>query len=336
MHAELKLPDVIDSSWYYSFQYQKEPSTYYLPFIPGYDNSGNFDNMAISLNATHPGLGQFTEYNVHNLFGHMMAMYTQYFLGSANYFENWNNRPFVLSRSTFAGSGQYASHWLGDNWRSWDYLRYSIAGIMNMNMFGVPHVGADVCGFFGNNTVGPNGEDVGTFDDFQELCARWIQVAAFYPLARVHQNLTFNGDPNTINSEPYNLKGNYLQVAKDSMHLRYEYLRHQYTCLYEVSTWGGSCIDPLFYYYPEDNNTFVDIESSFMVGGTLKISPVLQAGVGMFATPAVATHTSYFPAGTWLNMHNMAEVIESKGANYETSDDTRPSVHLREGKLVAV
>lgn len=30
-------------------------------------------------------------------------------------------------------------------------MNYSIAGIMNMNMFGVPHVGADVCGFFGED-----------------------------------------------------------------------------------------------------------------------------------------------------------------------------------------
>jgi alpha-glucosidase (family GH31 glycosyl hydrolase) len=111
LHAELEIPDVIDSSWYFSYQYQKAPSTYYLPFIPGYDNSGNLDNMAISLNATHSFSGaigdfDYTEYNVHNLFGHMMAMYTQYFLQSTiQSSTTWNDRPFVLSRSTFAGSG---------------------------------------------------------------------------------------------------------------------------------------------------------------------------------------------------------------------------------------
>lgn len=106
-------------------------------------------------------------------------------------YKNTDRRPFILSRSTFSGSGQYTSHWLGDNWRDWAYMNYSIAGIMNMNMFGIPHVGADVCGFFGQYR-----------DD--EMCARWIQLATFYPFARAHQNLTWNGEPSD-SSEPYTL-----------------------------------------------------------------------------------------------------------------------------------
>lgn len=72
-----------------------------------------------------------------------------------------DDRPFILTRSSFASTGRYASHWLGDNWRDWNYMKYSIAGIMNMNMFGIPQAGADVCGFFGEKK-----------DD--EMCARWI------------------------------------------------------------------------------------------------------------------------------------------------------------------
>jgi len=105
-------------------------------------------------------------------------------------------------------------------------MRYSIAGIMNMNMFGIPQVGADVCGFFGKGR-----------DD--ELCARWSQLATFYPLARFHY------DNESQPNEPYLMNGTYLSITKRAMHDRYQILRHMYTCMFEVSKYGGTCFDPL-------------------------------------------------------------------------------------------
>lgn len=49
-------------------------------------------------------------------------------------------------------------------------------------MFGISMVGADICGFFGNKTMSE--------DEKQELCARWHQLAVFYPFARNHYNKT--------------------------------------------------------------------------------------------------------------------------------------------------
>jgi alpha-glucosidase (family GH31 glycosyl hydrolase) len=86
---------------------------------------------------------------------------------TSEYFQNLSDsdprkdkRHFIVGRSTFTGTGKYASHWLGDNHRTYAFMNYSIAGIMNFNMFGIPHVGADVCGFFGNARN-------------DKLCSRW-------------------------------------------------------------------------------------------------------------------------------------------------------------------
>jgi hypothetical protein len=60
----------------------------------------------------------------------------------------------------------------GDNTATFTDLYLSIAGVLDMNLFGIPLVGADVCGFGGDSTT-------------PELCTRWHQLGAVRPSPRL-------------------------------------------------------------------------------------------------------------------------------------------------------
>jgi hypothetical protein len=75
-------------------------------------------------------------------------------------------------------------------------------------MFGVPLVGADICGFGGNTTVLPHAARAFfcslrfIADAFmsnidgrsqEELCARWMELGSFYPFSRNHNTYLQTG-----------------------------------------------------------------------------------------------------------------------------------------------
>lgn len=164
-------------------------------------------------------------------------------------------RPFILSRSGFAGMQQYATTWTGDNSSSWEDMRQSIPMLLNLGLSGLPLVGPDVGGFSGD--VEP------------ELLTRWIQLGTFYPFFRNHSMIK------TAPQEPWVFGDEYSKINRNYIQLRYKILPHLYTLMDEAHRRGKPIIRPLFFEFPQDKDTY-KIQDQFMVGNCLLVAPVLE------------------------------------------------------------
>jgi alpha-glucosidase len=181
-------------------------------------------------------------------------------------------RPWLISRSGWAGLQRYAWNWTGDIESTWEALRMTIPTLLGQGLSGLAFSGPDIGGFSGAPSP--------------ELYLRWFQMAAFLPFFRTHSAI---GIPAR---EPWTFAEPVLSILRDFLKLRQRILPYYYSLAWVTSQSGIPPVRPLWWADPEDQSLW-SLDDAFMLGDALLIAPILEEGVSQ--------RTLQLPSGRWYS-----------------------------------
>ncbi len=189
-----------------------------------------------------------------------------------------DERPFVLTRATYAGGQRYGFTWTGDNSSTWNQLRLGTQMVLNLGLSGISFVGDDVGGFGGSPPP--------------DLLTRWIEVGAFKPLYRDHT--TIGSLPQEVwvhGPEQEAIRRRYIET-------RYRLLPYIYTLAEEASRTGLPLVRPIFLEFPEIMAPalpkFDALDTEFLLGPDLLVAPQPSG-------ETLDDYTVSYPPGDWYD-----------------------------------
>ncbi|MFJ4471120.1 glycoside hydrolase family 31 protein [Streptomyces sp. NPDC089424] len=181
-------------------------------------------------------------------------------------------RPFLFSRSGWAGMQRYGGTWSGDVATGWPGLRASLSLVLGLGLCGVPYSGPDVGGFDGSPSP--------------ELYLRWLQLGAWLPLFRTHASMRAG------RREPWEFGTEVLEHAREALVERRRLLPYFLMLAHLARRTGAPYVRPLWWSSPEDR-ALRDCEDAFLLGDCLLVAPVLDPGADRRAVQ--------LPRGRWYD-----------------------------------
>ncbi|MER7490236.1 glycoside hydrolase family 31 protein [Streptomyces sp. NPDC126497] len=181
-------------------------------------------------------------------------------------------RPFVLSRSGWAGVQRYGGAWSGGVVAGWSGLRASLSLVLGAGLCGVPCAGPDIGGSEAQTSP--------------ELYLRGLQLGAYLPFFRTRAG------GRAGRGEPWEFGADVLEHARGTLVERRRLLPYFTTLAHLARRTGVPYARPLWWSAPEDR-ALRDCEDAFLLGDCLLVAPVLA--------PGTERRTVRLPHGRWYD-----------------------------------
>lgn len=188
--------------------------------------------------------------------------------------------PLILSRYAGTGSHRYPLGFSGDtviNWRVLKFQPYFTANAANAGYTWWSH---DI-----------GGHQLGKRDD--ELYIRWLQFGVFSPMMRLHS--TSN---DLLGKEPWHYPADIAAIAKNWLAFRHKLIPYLYTMDYRTHRKGIALVEPVYYSYPENENSY-KIKNEYKFGSRLLVIPITSKADKRLK---LAHARAWIPEGRWTDI----------------------------------
>ncbi|RYF51603.1 MAG: glycoside hydrolase family 31 protein, partial [Cytophagaceae bacterium] len=236
----------------------------------------------------------------HNVYGLEMARAS--FEGAK---EHSNERPFILTRSGYAGLQRYTAIWTGDNRAEDNHMILGVRLMNSLGLSGVPFTGMDIGGFTGGASTA--------------LYTKWMQIGAFIPYFRNHTQL------NSKSSEPWTYGEDALATTRNFINLRYKLLPYIYSTFYEASQNGLPVMRSLAIDYSFNNKIYQPAyQNQYLFGKAFLVSPFESTK---------EFGKIYLPEGTWYDLYT-DEKVKGDQELVKPLSVSRLPVYVKGGSII--
>ncbi len=191
-----------------------------------------------------------------------------------------DRRPMILSRYAGIGSHRYPLGFSGDTAINWSVLNFQPYFTAN----------ASNCGYtWWSHDIG--GHMMGDHDD--ELYIRWLQMAVFLPILRLHST-----NLDVLGKEPWNFSWEAETLGTEFLKLRHKMIPYIYAMNYRTFKEGRALCEPLYYTYPDEKVAF-EYGNEYFYGSEILVCPVTTK---LDAKTKTAATKMWLPEGRWTNI----------------------------------
>ncbi|MFE7578262.1 NPCBM/NEW2 domain-containing protein [Streptomyces sp. NPDC057521] len=187
--------------------------------------------------------------------------------------DNSDARGFTYAPESWSGAQRCGVQWSGDQYGTWDYIRWQIPTYAGATMSGLAYTTGDVDGIFGGSA---------------KTYTRDLQWKMF-----LGTTMTMDGWA-ASDKQPFRYGEPYTSINRDYLKLKESLLPYQYSYAHEATKTGVGMVRPLVLEYPDDPKAATDAAKyEFMSGEDFLVAPVYE--------DSTERDGIYLPKGTWTD-----------------------------------